>query len=224
MIFLVFCAAPAAGQSYISGPARAGDGDSLTVSGLSIRLYGIDAPELAQLCDRGGTSWKCGEEAKRQLQAMVDGQQVNCRRVDIDEYGRTVAVCAAGRWELNKAMVESGWAIAFRRYSDAYIGEENRAKTAGLGIWSSTFEPPADFRHRLEPRQAMAIAPRKVARPSMPQAISSGCLIKGNHSRKGEWIYHLPGMPYYEQTRAEEIFCTEAEAQAAGYRKSRAHY
>jgi hypothetical protein len=31
-------------------------------------------------------------------------------------------------------------------------------------------------------------------------------------------------MPYYEQTRAEEMFCSEAEAQAAGYRKSRAHW
>jgi hypothetical protein len=27
-------------------------------------------------------------------------------------------------------------------------------------------------------------------------------------------------MPYYDQTRAEEMFCTEAEAQAAGYRRA----
>jgi hypothetical protein len=27
-------------------------------------------------------------------------------------------------------------------------------------------------------------------------------------------------MPYYNQTRAEEVFCTEAEAQAAGYRRA----
>ena len=53
------------------------------------------------------------------------------------------------------------------------------------------------------------------------QARASGnCNIKGNHSRKGEWIYHLPGMPYYDRTRPEEIFCTEAEARAAGYRRA----
>ena len=46
------------------------------------------------------------------------------------------------------------------------------------------------------------------------------CAIKGNRSRRGDWIYHLPGMPYYEATRAEEIFCTEAQAQAAGYRRA----
>lgn len=39
-------------------------------------------------------------------------------------------------------------------------------------------------------------------------------------SRRGEWIYHLPGMPYYNATRAEAYFCTEAEAQAAGYRRA----
>jgi hypothetical protein len=46
------------------------------------------------------------------------------------------------------------------------------------------------------------------------------CLIKGNHSRPGNLIYHLPGMPYYDDTRAEAYFCTEAQAQAAGYRRA----
>jgi len=220
---LAALSAPAAAQSYISGTAHAGDGDSLSISGISVRLYGIDAPELDQVCRQGGIAWKCGEEAKHQLQAMLDGQLVSCRRVDTDQYGRTVAVCTAGRSELNKAMVESGWATAFRRYSDAYIGDEMRAKTAGRGIWSSEFETPADYRHRNEPRQAFVVRPSTQAITRQTAPSSAGCLIKGNHSRKGEWIYHLPGMPYYEQTRAEEMFCSEAEAQAAGYRKSRAH-
>ena len=49
------------------------------------------------------------------------------------------------------------------------------------------------------------------------------CAIKGNRSRKGEWIYHMPGRPYYSQTRPEARFCIESDAQAAGYRKSRAY-
>ena len=52
-------------------------------------------------------------------------------------------------------------------------------------------------------------------------AESDACNIKGNHSRRGEWIYHLPGMPYYEQTRAEAMFCSEEDAIAAGYRRAR---
>ena len=45
-------------------------------------------------------------------------------------------------------------------------------------------------------------------------------MIKGNQNRRGQWIYHLLGMPYYDQTRPEQLFCTEAEAQAAGYRRA----
>lgn len=49
----------------------------------------------------------------------------------------------------------------------------------------------------------------------------SGCAIKGNQSRHGDWIYHLPGVPNYEKTGAKAMFCSEAEARAAGYRRSR---
>lgn len=51
----------------------------------------------------------------------------------------------------------------------------------------------------------------------------SACNIKGNRDRRGQWIYHVPAMPYYDQTRAEDIFCNEAEAQAAGYRRAIVH-
>lgn len=45
--------------------------------------------------------------------------------------------------------------------------------------------------------------------------------IKGNINSKGEKIYHVPGGAFYDKTDAEEWFNTEAEAQAAGYRKSK---
>lgn len=54
-----------------------------------------------------------------------------------------------------------------------------------------------------------------------------GCNIKGNISyTTGEKIYHLPGQQYYEQTTinladGERWFCSEVEAQAAGWRKSK---
>ena len=96
--------------------------------------------------------------------------------------------------------------------------DETRARAAKLGLWASTFELPEDYRAAERER---AVPPPRPARASAP-ARTSGWLIKGNHSRRGEWIYHLPGMPYYNETRAEAMFCTEAEAQAAGYRRSRA--
>jgi hypothetical protein len=57
--------------------------------------------------------------------------------------------------------------------------------------------------------------------------VSPSCKIKGNISiDSGERIYHVPGQKYYSQTRirqeyGERWFCSEAEARAAGWRKSR---
>jgi endonuclease YncB( thermonuclease family) len=50
--------------------------------------------------------------------------------------------------QLNKVMVEQGWATAFRKYTDAYVAEEIRARQARRGIWSSTFMQPEDFARR----------------------------------------------------------------------------
>ncbi|MGO6724291.1 succinoglycan biosynthesis protein exoi [Rhizobium ruizarguesonis] len=53
------------------------------------------------------------------------------------------------------------------------------------------------------------------------------CRIKGNISiNTGERIFHVPGQRYYEQTKispnyGERWFCSEFEARAAGWRKSR---
>lgn len=45
--------------------------------------------------------------------------------------------------------------------------------------------------------------------------------IKGNLTTyNGEKIYHVPGGQYYDITDAEEYFCTEEEAEEAGFRKS----
>ncbi|MGX7927749.1 thermonuclease family protein [Tsuneonella sp. HG094] len=185
---------------------------------MSVRLFGIDAPEGQQTCTRDGAAWSCGEEAARQLGSLIAGQQVVCRGRGNDDYGRTIAVCQASGLELNRTMVQQGWAVAFRNYSAAYIADEERAKASKLGIWNSTFTMPVEWRAARAPRPADPPV-RQYAAPR-PAQTSQGCVIKGNRNRKGQWIYHLPGMPYYDPTRAEEWFCTEAQAQAAGYRRA----
>jgi hypothetical protein len=55
---------------------------------------------------------------------------------------------------------------------------------------------------------------------------SSKFAIKVSVSRKGERIYHIPGGRYYDATvidtsKGERWFCTEAEAVAAVWRKSK---
>jgi hypothetical protein len=106
------------------------------------------------------------------------------------------------------------------------VSAEESAKAAKRGIWSGAFQAPEAYRHKDKAAQDVnrsPVAARRAGRASSSdwagRAVAN-CNIKGNRSRRGEWIYHLPGMPYYEQTRAEDIFCTEAEAQAAGYRRA----
>lgn len=205
-----------------SGSASAIDGDSLTVGTREVRLWGIDAPEFRQTCSRGGTAWDCGKEARDQLSTLVGGTYVTCQGFGVDIQKRLLAVCTAGGFELNQAMVEHGWALALRGESDAYVPAEIRAKSARIGIWTSTFVSPAEFRGGLLPVEPAPV--QSVARPirrQEPADQNVGCTIKGNRNYRGEWIYHLPGMPYYAQTNAEQIFCSEAEARAAGYRRAR---
>ena len=210
----------------VSGSASVIDGDSLTVGNREVRLYGIDAPEYSQTCNKGGAEWACGKEARDQLAALLVGQFVRCQGFGVDLHGRLLAVCTAGGVELNQELVEQGWALALRYETDAYIPAEARAKTARSGIWTSAFVTPAEFRGvplpTDPPVQNRALRPAALpVASSEPVDAQVGCVIKGNRSRRGEWIYYLPGMPYYAETNAEEIFCSEAKAKAAGYRRAR---
>ncbi|MGX7953567.1 thermonuclease family protein [Tsuneonella sp. HG249] len=221
-ILAALCAIPATLQAQtIAGQAKGIDGDSLTVSGIEVRLFGIDAPEGKQTCERDGKEWPCGEAAAGKLRSMIEGQTVACRARGRDSYGRSVAVCHVGASELNRSMVATGWATAFREYASDYIADETRAKADRLGIWDSTFQLPGDYRHQEQDKALARQAPQRFASPvAQAPAVMGRCAIKGNRNRRGEWIYHLPGFPYYEATRAEEIFCSEAQAQAAGYRRA----
>ena len=67
---------------------------------------------------------------------------MRCRLVSTDQYDRTVSRCTVGSTDITAAMVESGYATAYRQYSSDYVAAETRAKAAKRGIWSGTFETP----------------------------------------------------------------------------------
>lgn len=210
------------GLEPISGSARAGDGDSLTIGEVRVRLFGIDAPELGQTCQKSGQVWACGRAAADRLSDLVSGREVRCLPTGLDVHGRVVARCSAGAIDLNRTMVATGYALAFRRYSMDYVSAEQSARLSKKGLWAGTFEMPSEVRagQGIGRSVRSPTAPRR-RQPQTAFSAPASCNIKGNHSRRGEFIYHLPGMPYYAQTRAEAMFCSEAEAKAAGYRKAR---
>jgi endonuclease YncB( thermonuclease family) len=221
MWMMVALAAIAAGPAEpVRGLAIAGDGDSLRIGETRIRLHGIDAPELDQTCTRPGASWACGSEAASQLAKLVTGRDVLCLPMGEDQHGRVLARCKVMGRDINQAMVESGYALAFRRYGTEYVAAEERAKAAKRGLWSGSFQTPSEFRSADQSREVRSPGSRRTVNRAPSGSAPRGCVIKGNQSRRGEWIYHLPGMPYYDQTRAEAMFCSEAEARAAGYRRA----
>jgi endonuclease YncB( thermonuclease family) len=114
-----------AAAAPLSGMGRAIDGDSLRVGEREVRLFGIDAPEFRQTCMRTGKPWPCGKTAADQLAKLVSGQELSCSELGKDKHGRTLARCRVGEIDINRAMVATGHALAYRRYSTEYVSAED---------------------------------------------------------------------------------------------------
>ncbi len=141
------------GQAYgydrrpIVGQASAIDGDTIEIHGQRIRLFGIDAPEGGQRCnDAKSKSYRCGQRAAMALFNKIGRQSVACEPRDKDRYGRVVAVCRAGGVDLNGWLVAEGLAIAYRRFSNAYVLQEAAARSGKRGLWAGAFMLPEEWR------------------------------------------------------------------------------
>ena len=126
------------------------DGDTITVlregkQQVKIRLYGIDCPERGQAFSR---------KAKQFNSKMVFGKVVEVERVDIDRYGRTVALVTVFQRLVNEELVNAGFAWVYTRYCDRPICErwkvlEYEAREAKRGLWADPNAiPPWEFRKK----------------------------------------------------------------------------
>lgn len=134
---------------------RVVDGDTIAVDAegtkVKVRLEGIDAPEVSRVNQRTGAVSKpgqlFGEEARAALAKMVLLKQIRLDVMGLDKYRRALAVVWVNGLEVNREMVAEGWAWAYRKYSLAYVQEEERARRSGLGLWADGRPvPPWDFR------------------------------------------------------------------------------
>jgi endonuclease YncB( thermonuclease family) len=217
----------------ISGQAYIIDGDTLAIGETKIRLQGIDAPETDQLClDRSAAKWACGIAARDHFIEHIAGRPIECVPDGVDRYHRTLAVCRLGNENLNAWLVHEGFALAFRKYPLTFVDDEVDAQKAQRGLWSGAFIAPWDWRHRakdttiLGPLSVPVDAQNLLLQPaSAAEAPSADRIIKGNVNRKGELIYHLPGGLDYAKINmgapGKRWFCTEEEAEAAGWRPAR---
>lgn len=137
------------------GRAVIADGDTIELSGQRIRLEGIDAPEYNQTCLGKSGTFNCGREARRKLAMLAGTGPVRCTGWQEDKYGRLLGTCTTGKTELNREMVASGWAVSYGQFA----AEEAAARKAGVGLWQSEFQRPADWRKAHEASIAMQDSP-----------------------------------------------------------------
>ena len=202
--------------SATDGPASGGE------NGQKIRYIGIDTPETV---DPRKAVQCFGQEAAAKNRELVEGKTVSLEKdvSETDKYGRLLryvyfdASTSSGQVIfVNELLVKEGFAHASSyppdvKYQDQFQKAEQEARVNNLGLWG----------------QCLGKISGRSSEPSSSQSSpTSGCLIKGNISSSGEKIYHMPGQKYYDKTvidtsRGEKWFCTEQDAQSAGWRKSK---
>ncbi len=139
----------------ISGIAKVIDGDTLRIDKKKIRLFGIDAPEKKQQCRRSslsisfltfGKDYPCGQISADRLRKKINDKLVICKYSSKDRYKRFIAECFLNKTNINAWMVQTGHAVAYKKYSKKFVAQEIFAKKEKLGLWSGTFEMPWNWR------------------------------------------------------------------------------
>lgn len=194
--------------------ARVVDGDTIELStGEKVRYIGIDTPEVV---DPRKPVQCFGVEASNANKSLVLGKEVRLEKdvSETDKYGRLLRYIWVGEKLINEELVRRGFAHSSPyppdiKYQDRFNTAETQARTENLGLWAGC---PSGV---TQPTNTVGKTPPD---PS--------CTIKGNISQAGKKIYHLPGGAYYDKTvidtaAGERWFCSEAEAQAAGWQKSK---
>jgi len=176
------------------------DGDTIKLNdGRRIRYISIDAPEEKECF---------AQEAKEINSDLVLGKQVRLEMDtnEMDRFGRYLAyVYVHEEGEeifVNESLLAEGAGEFFLdtvniRYQDLLVQAAEKAHQENKGLWQTC-------------------APN-------PQV---GCQIKGNIDRLDKRWYHLPNFRHYEATEVnlehgDRWFCTEEQAQAAGFERAR---
>jgi len=189
--------------------ARVVDGDTIEIEGgQTVRYIGIDTPETVH----PQKTVECfGREASNRNKELVEGKFVQLEKdvSETDKYGRLLRYVYADGVFVNELLVKEGFAHASSyppdiKYQDLINSAQEEARSHNKGLWAGCQEGKSDTSQNQE-----------------------GCVIKGNISfSTGEKIYHMLGQEYYDKTAIDESkderwFCTEKEAQDAGWRKSK---
>ncbi len=236
--FILILAVFSASQSLAAG-AIVRDGGTVEVGGVTYRLDGIDAPELDQICiDEHADAWACGVEARDQLSNLIGGRQVRCEDLGLGTTYRKrhIGICTleGETASLNQLLVRQGFALNFEPYARGRFREDEAAAKANRrGLWKGCFVAPQEFRWGRKHGALLGDScrtdkDREIRAALFPDdpAMPSGCSIKGKFAVRARvtgnvGVYHLQACRSYPAlTKPDRWFCSEQDAQAAGFRKA----
>ncbi|HWA00901.1 MAG TPA: thermonuclease family protein [Caulobacterales bacterium] len=148
---------------YVGRNVEVLDGDTIRMGDVSLRLYGIDAPEYlkedsdkTQYTAHNQACWAqsrerfgCGWESWTYLSRLVSDNLVVCRPHSLsgalrESFGRPIVVCELHRKgqapvDIGQAMVAAGQADVFRdnhgRANETYAVQMQQAQQDRLGMW-----------------------------------------------------------------------------------------
>ncbi|WP_440604594.1 thermonuclease family protein [Bacillus sp. GB_SG_008] len=217
------------------------DGDTIKIKlddkEETVRMILVDTPETKH---PSKPVQPFGPEASDFTKKELSGKQIGLEldAQERDKYGRLLAYVWLDDQLFNGTLLEKGYArVAVfppnTKYVDQFRKIQDAARNSKTGIWSiENYATDNDFNEDVvKPKQQTAAStpapqPKQEAKPETKPEVKTqptpngSCNIKGNKNSKGEKIYHMPGQQFYDKTNPEEMFCSEAEAKAAGYRKS----
>ena len=117
------------------------DGDTFKVGDRSIRLHGIDAPELAQTCD----GWAAGEAARKALVALRSRAHLRAhpsRRTSTA--GQSPSAASQVRTSAKPWFAQAWLTLPIPMHE--FLLQERRARFDGRGIHARRCANPADWR------------------------------------------------------------------------------
>lgn len=143
---LALAAASSAAED-ISGRARAVDSNTLEIGARRIRLIGVDAPDLDQMCPaRRGELYACGKVAAETLAKLVKDGPLVCRGERTDPAGRLLASCTIRGFDVGEQYILTGRAFADPETGEDYRRAEGTAAKLREGMWRGEFQKPWDWR------------------------------------------------------------------------------
>ena len=139
-LLYLFSTAMAANKE-INGRAQVLSANLILIKGKTIRLFGVHAPQLDQICKINGARMRCGVVAWAELIRIADGAYLSCdvEKTTDRKTGVKVATCYSGEHDIGEALVRTGYARALISQSDRYRVDQEDAKQSVRGLWAGEY-------------------------------------------------------------------------------------